>query len=172
MIATKYFKLLLLVLMIYIINPLAIKASTINKSVGNVTSLPIPRFVSTKSKPTNVRTGPGRRYPIKFTFSEKVPLKIIDEYQDWRKIEDWQGEQGWIHKALLSSRRLGLIENKTSLYKTTKPSGLKARLGERIIVKIDSCDLKWCYVEVLNVDAEGYIDKRHIWGINQEEIID
>ena len=112
MIATKYFKLLLLVLMIYIINPLAIKASTINKSVGNVTSLPIPRFVSTKSKPTNVRTGPGRRYPIKFTFSEKVPLKIIDEYQDWRKIEDWQGEQGWIHKALLSSRRLGLIENK------------------------------------------------------------
>ncbi|MGB1360786.1 MAG: SH3 domain-containing protein [Alphaproteobacteria bacterium] len=142
------------------------------KSVGASTKLEIPRYVSTKSKPVNVRTGPGRRYPIRTVFKQKVPVKIIDEYLDWRKVEDWEGGNGWIHKALLTGKRLGTIQvATTNIYKSDKPSGVIAKVGEFVVVKIDSCDTKWCYVNLPDHDINGYIDQRHIWGVKENERI-
>ena len=143
------------------------------KTVGDVTGLKIPRFVSTKSSLTNVRTGPGRRYPIRVKLLETLPLKIVDEYKDWRKIEDFENQTGWVHKALLSSRRLGLVQVATAkLYRTDEPSGLKAYLGENVILKIEVCDRTWCYVNVPSHDIDGYVKQIDIWGIFPNEKID
>ena len=54
--------------------------------------LPIPRFASLRSDEVNVRTGPGTRYPVDWVFKRKsMPVEIVAEYENWRKIRDWQG---------------------------------------------------------------------------------
>ena len=64
------------------------------------------RFVSLRSNEVNVRVGPGVRYPIKWKFRQKlIPVEVVQEYDTWRKIRDWEGAEGWVHKAMLWNRR-------------------------------------------------------------------
>src|SRR4030095_12903685 len=61
--------------------------------------LPIPRFASLRSDEVNVRTGPGTRYPVDWVFKRKgMPVEIVAEYENWRKIRDWKGARGWGHQ--------------------------------------------------------------------------
>ena len=52
------------------------------------------RFVSLRSDEVNVRVGPGVRYPVKWVFRQKaIPVEIVQEYDTWRKIRDWEGAE-------------------------------------------------------------------------------
>ena len=74
--------------------------------LGRETGLEVPRFVSLSSNKINVRAGPGRRYPIKWIFQrQNLPVKIIAEFDTWRKIKDHEGIEGWVHQRMLSGRR-------------------------------------------------------------------
>ena len=72
--------------------------------------LPLPRFVSLKSDPVNLRTGPGRKYPRTWVYRRAgLPVEIIQEHENWRRVRDAEGASGWIPRALLSSRRTVLV---------------------------------------------------------------
>ena len=72
--------------------------------------LPIPRFVTTRSEAVNLRSGPGERYPVQWVLRKKgMPVEIIAEYENWRKIRDWLDTEGWVHQALLSGKRMIVI---------------------------------------------------------------
>ena len=94
--------------------------------------LPIPRFASLRSDEVNVRTGPGSRYPVDWVFKRKsMPVEIVAEYENWRKVRDWQGASGWVHQSLLTGKRSFLISAKTAdLHKTPASSApVVAKLG-------------------------------------------
>ena len=77
---------------------------------GRSTGLPLPRFVSLAADRVNVRFGPGKQYPVNWVFARKgLPVEIIAEFDTWRKIRDYDGEEGWIHSSLLSSRRTIMV---------------------------------------------------------------
>ena len=81
--------------------------------LGKETGLKIPRYVSLKSNDANIRVGPSINYPIVIKYIQKnYPLKILEEYDDWRKIEDFTENIGWIHKSLISGNRTGIIISK------------------------------------------------------------
>src|SRR6187551_1397129 len=81
-------------------------AATQRKGSG----LPIPRFASLRSDQVNVRTGPGPRYPIDWVFKRQaMPVEIVAEYENWRKIRDWQGATGWVLQSLLTGKRSFII---------------------------------------------------------------
>ena len=96
--------------------------STANQRKGS--GLPIPRFVSLRSDEVNVRTGPGTRYPVDWVFKRKgMPVEIVAEYENWRKIRDWQGASGWVHQSLLTGKRSFIIASKAAaLHKTPAAS--------------------------------------------------
>src|SRR5919204_606278 len=75
--------------------------------------LPLPRFASLRSDEVNVRTGPGTRYPVDWVFKRKgMPVEIVAEFENWRKIRDWQGASGWVHQSLLTGKRSFIIPAK------------------------------------------------------------
>ena len=77
---------------------------------GSATGLEIPRYVSIKFDNANVRVGPSKNYPIFIKYVKpNFPIKVIEEYQNWRKIIDYEDHSGWIHKSLLKGERHGLI---------------------------------------------------------------
>ena len=58
-----------------------------------------------------MRTGPGRNYPGIWLYKRRdLPIRVVQIYPNWRKIEDPDGEQGWMLVTLLSDRRTGIVK--------------------------------------------------------------
>ena len=70
---------------------------------GPVTNLPLPRFVSLKASEANVRRGPSLDHRIDWVFRHRdMPLRVTAEFGHWRRVEDNEGQGGWIYYTLLS----------------------------------------------------------------------
>ena len=133
----------------------------------NGSGLKIPRMVSLKNSLTYMRSGPGKNYPITFEFRKKgYPLKIIAEYNNWRKVTTHTNITGWIHTQLLSSFRTALILKNTLLKKRPSNSSKpKAKLLQNLLVNIKSCELNWCNIEIIkNKVFLGWVEKSSLWG--------
>ena len=138
--------------------------------IGDVTGLQIPRFVSVKAKPANVRVGPGTDYPLKWTFVRRfVPVEITAEFGLWRRVRDWDGSSGWVLGALLSGRRTALaapwLMGKTIALRSdgAAKAPLIARVQPKVFVHIEGCNGQWCRVRVHG--AGGYIRQTLLWGV-------
>lgn len=123
-------------------------------------------FMSLKSKKVNLRSGPGREYIIKYTYQvHGMPLKILDSYYDWKKIQDYQGDTGWISKNLLSKRRMIIVtSNMTTLQ---KGRNVKTRpllvMKKNVVAKLLKCKGEWCKIELK--EKKGWVQKSDVWGI-------
>jgi SH3-like domain-containing protein len=79
-------------------------------AVGATSGLPVPRFVSLKPDRVTVRGGPTRDHEIAFVFTRSgLPVEITAESDNWRRIRDWEGAEGWVYHSLLSGRRTALV---------------------------------------------------------------
>jgi SH3-like domain-containing protein len=135
--------------------------------------LPIPRFASLKSDEVNVRTGPGTRYPVDWVFKRKMmPVEIVAEYENWRKIRDWQGASGWVYQGLLTGKRSFIVPSRTAnLYKTPSNSAeVVAKLEPEVMGEIRSCTGDWCRVR-LTGGVSGWLERTEIWGVYKSEPI-
>jgi SH3-like domain-containing protein len=59
------------------------------------------KTVVVKNDTCNVRSGPGTDHDIRFTVDRGVPFKVLAEKGDWLHIIHADGDEGWIHKALV-----------------------------------------------------------------------
>jgi SH3-like domain-containing protein len=150
--------------------------ATSASDIGVTTGLPLPRFVSIKAGLVNVRVGPGIDYPLKWTFVRRgLPVEIIAEFGNWRRIRDWQGEQGWMFGPLLSGRRTALVapwsEAKPVLLRSDAATNasIVAVVQPTVLVHLIRCDGKWCKVAVKS--RQGYIRQTGLWGAYPGEIL-
>ena len=139
----------------------------VSKTNINGSGLKIPRIVSLKNSLTYIRSGPGKKYPITFEIKQKGhPLKIVSEFNNWRKIHTSDNLTGWIHTQMLSSFRTGIITKTTLLKKIpSEKSRSEAKLLANLLVNIKKCELKWCKIEIKKDKVfVGWIKKTSIWG--------
>src|SRR5690242_4111327 len=144
------------------------KASAQRKGSG----LPIPRFATLKSDEVNVRTGPGSRYPVDWVFKRKMmPVEIVAEFENYRKIRDWQGASGWVYQGLLTGKRSFIVPAKAaSLHRTpARTAEVVATLQPEVTGMIESCSGDWCRVKVSGVS--GWLERTDVWGVYKSEPI-
>ena len=141
--------------------------------IGKETGLEIPRYVSLKSNDANIRVGPSMNYPIVVKYIIKnYPLKVLEEYNEWRKVEDFKKNVGWIHKSLISGTRTGIVLSKNNekiQLLNTLDGNVIGEIGKGNIINIEKCKINWCLVSINNF--KGWIDKKYIWGVKKREII-
>ena len=133
----------------------------------NGSGLKIPRIVSLKKSLTYMRSGPGKEFPVKFELKLKgYPLKVVAEFNNWRKVITYSKISGWIHTQLLSSFRTGLITKTTFLKKTpTHSSNSLAKLLPNLLINIKKCEENWCKIEIVKKKKYiGWVQKSTIWG--------
>ena len=81
---------------------------------GSVSGLPIPRFVSLKPDRVNVRAGPNKDQEVRWVYTHAgMPVEITAEFENWRRIRDWEGAEGWVYHSLLSGRRTAMVLTKS-----------------------------------------------------------
>ena len=147
-----------------------------NAEVGK-SGLPLPRFVSLKSKKVNMRVGPGSEYQVEWMYVKQgLPVEIIQEFDNWRKVRDPQGNEGWILHSLLSGKRTAIISpwdrgkegNLISMLEAPDSTAkLKAQLQPGVIAKVNYCDNQWCKLSAAN--ARGYVKQELLWGVYPDE---
>ena len=144
-----------------------------NAEIGKETGLEIPRYISLKSNDTNVRVGPSINYPITIKFIVKnYPLMIIEEYDDWRKVVDFNNKVGWVHKSLISGNRTGIILSQKDDFvevSNINNGSIIGKLGKGNVIDVIKCKIKWCLISFYN--HKGWVNKKNIWGVKDKEII-
>ena len=141
--------------------------------LGTVTKLPIPRYVSLRSSKINVRRGPGLDYRKDWVFRRAGwPVKIVDEYGDWRRIVDMDDASGWVFHAMLTGRRTVLITGDTVFFrKTPRVTASATAEAERgVVARLRKCRTEWCEVE--KDGYRGWVPKADIWGVEAGEVSD
>ena len=133
--------------------------------------LPLPRFVSLRKDQVNLRTGPGVRYPVDWVFIYKnMPVEILAEFKGWRKVRDWKGTTGWVHRSMLSGKyRWIIVRNNTEpLRREAKPEApVIAKLESKVVGQLEQCRGDWCEVTVNGI--QGWIKRTALWGVYPNE---
>src|ERR1041384_1415189 len=83
-------------------------------ALGTTSGLPVPRFVSLKSDHVNVRGGPTKDNEVSWIYTRSgLPVEITAEFENWRRIRDSEGSEGWVYHSLLSGKRTAVITTKS-----------------------------------------------------------
>ncbi|MCC1481616.1 SH3 domain-containing protein [Roseibaca sp. Y0-43] len=140
---------------------------------GPVTNLPLPRYVSLKANEANARRGPDTSHRIDWVYQRRdLPLRVTAEFEHWRRVEDMDGQGGWMHYALLSGVRTALVsQDMTQLRARPSAEARELALLERgVIGTLRHCDPDWC--EISFDDLSGWVPKSALWGVAPDEVID
>jgi len=139
--------------------------------------LPVPRFVSLKSDHVNVRVGPTRENDVSWIYTRSsLPVEITAEFENWRRIRDSEGSEGWVYHSLLSGRRTAVVTSKekdglTPLFDRADPtSAVAARLEAGVLASVRRCTVGWCRISGSGFD--GWIEQERLWGVYPDEKID
>ena len=122
-------------------------------------------FLTLKYNRVKVRQGPSFEYPVKFIYKKKyLPIKIIDNKDNFRKITDLKNNNGWIHVSQLTKKKSAInIHNLSIIFK--KPniySQPMAKLEKGKVVIVKKCKEDWC--KIITNGYKGWIFKNYLWG--------
>ena len=139
---------------------------------GSVTAaladdLPLPRFVSLKADEVNLRAGPGQSYPVEWVFTRKgLPVEIVAEYDQWRKIQDIDGTIGWVHRVMLSGQRSVLIAGLDVVTAHDEPGEANLPVFQAepgVQGTLLRCESDWCRIDVAG--RKGWLPMASLWGV-------
>ena len=124
-------------------------------------------FASLRSGETNVRSGPGKNYQVKFTYKlSKIPVHVISEYDNWNEIEDYDGQTGWVSQSLLTKRKMLMVRTNKDFVnmhsKANEKSRIIFRLENKVIGNYIKCRNDWCALKVKN--KKGWVKRSNLWG--------
>lgn len=111
-------------------------------------------------------------YPIRWIYKrEGLPVEIIQEFDVWRKIKDPEGGTAWVHKILLTGRRTVILKSSepVTAWKDDDGEGPVAKLEPKVVARIEECTEGFCKLEL--VPFEGWVEKKFLWGVYPNEII-
>ena len=143
------------------------------QSAKGVSGLPLPRFVSLKSKRVNLRIGPSTDYATSWMYTKAgLPVEIIQEYDNWRRIRDADGTEGWVNHALLSGERTAIAApwmrgKGEAVYVNMRrdplpSSSVIAKLEPGVVFSVKECTGDWCHVDASG--TEGWVAQSEVWG--------
>ena len=131
----------------------------------------LPRFVSLKHDEVYMRKGPSRDHPIDWVYKTKnLPLKIVSEFENWRKVIDSEGTIGWIHRSQLSNKRKVqvILENLKIRNKPNIDAKVIAIAEVGALLNLERCDEKWCRLSHQNI--KGWSSRDGFFGLIKNEI--
>ena len=139
--------------------------------------LPVPRFVSLKADRVTVRGGPDKDHDVAWIYTRVGwPVEITAEFENWRRIRDCDGAEGWVYHSLLTGKRTAAVQLKSktdlaSLYRAPDAhSDVAARLQVGVLSLVKHCTGTWC--QISGDGFAGWIEQSALWGVYPGEKIE
>jgi SH3-like domain-containing protein len=147
------------------------------EQLGSASGLPLPRFVSLKADKVNMHIGPTKNHEVKWLYQRAgLPVEITAEFENWRRIRDSDGTEGWVYHSLLSGRRTGVVTAKSKdelipLYERADArSTVIAQLQPGVLGSVKRCSGGWC--RMYGQGFDGWIPQERLWGVYPNEKVE
>lgn len=144
-------------------------ASASAQTCDTFSGLPVPRFVSLKFNETRGRAGPSFTHPVAWLYQRQgLPVEIVAETPDWRRVRDPEGEEVWMHRRTLTGRRSVWSRDATQLRsRPDETASLIADVQAGAVLWLERCRAGWCRLEA--DDHRGWARADAFWGVYREE---
>ena len=126
-----------------------------------------PYWASISAGQAKMRTGPGRQFPASWLYQRaNLPVKVLETYPNWRRIEDPDGTIGWMQANLLSEDRTGLVIGEVRPLREAPDASARIiwRAEPGVVGKLSECSRGWCKFDVRG--RMGFVETGHIWGVD------
>lgn len=131
--------------------------------------LEVPRWISLKFDKVNARAGPGDDHRLLWVYNVRgLPVQVIQETVDWRRVCDPDGGLAWVHKRTTNGERAAMNLQPQQLPLAASPStgaAVRAFWIPRSLGELKQCKGGWCQVQV--EDATGWVRQGAVWGGKQ-----
>jgi SH3-like domain-containing protein len=94
-----------------------------------------------------------------------LPLQVIAETSEWRRVCDPEGALAWVHKRVTDGRRMTMNTQASPVPLLRRPKDgatPAAYLNSRALATLDRCDRGWCKVRADH--AAGWVREGVLWG--------
>ena len=128
------------------------------------------KMVSVVGDNVNLRSGPGTKYSVKWKYGSGFPLRVLEEKGGWLKVEDFEGDSGWLYEKLTSrnghmivkvhknqNKKINIRSGPSTKYKIVG----KAYYG--VVFKTIKQQNGWAHVKH-DSGLEGWIKRSLLWG--------
>jgi len=148
-------------------------------ATGTASGLPVPRFVSLKPGKVNVPAGPTKDNDVAWVYTRSgLPVEITAEFENWRRVRDSEGAEGWVYHSLLSGRRTAPVIPKAKVKDEPLPiyrgadtaSSVVARLQPGVQGTVKRCTGNWC--RITGEGYDGWIEQDRLWGVYPNEKVE
>jgi SH3-like domain-containing protein len=126
----------------------------------------VPRWLSLKRGAALARRGPGFDYPPLFTYRARgLPVQVVAETAEWRRICDPDGGAFWIHRSQVDGRRTVLTPRQARVSLLARPqNGARtvAQVNPRTLGDLERCQGGWCRIRAGG--QSGWVRQDEVWG--------
>jgi len=132
--------------------------------LSDFSGLPVPRYASLRYGEVNGRAGPSFDYPVAWSYRrEGLPVVIVRESQEWRKIRDPQGDEVWVHRRMLAEDRTVITTDSGRLRRSAGARGVALAAFEAgVVARLVRCEAGWC--EIRTEEVSGWTEASLLWG--------
>ena len=125
-----------------------------------------PRYVSLKTEGANGRRGPGVDQKVDWIYEEAgLPLLVTGQSGPWRRVQDPDGAQVWMHASNLDNRRTVYVSADQDVALKSQPGDkgrTLAHLAHGVVGALTGCEGDWRRIAV--GDHAGWAPRAALWG--------
>lgn len=132
-----------------------------------------PYWASISASQARMRTGPGRNFPISWLYQRAdLPVRVVEIYANWRKVEDPEGVQGWMLVNLLSAERTAMVTGDIRALRAAPRADapIRYRAEPGVVGRLRGCRDGWCEFDVHG--RSGHIRAAYLYGVDADEEVD
>lgn len=130
----------------------------------------LAKMVSVVGDNVNLRSGPGTKYSVKWKYGSGFPLKVVQEKGGWLKVEDFEGDTGWLYQKLTSRSGHMIVKvhkNENKKVNIRSGPGTKYKVVGKayygVVFKTIKQQNGWAQVKH-DSGLEGWIKRSLLWG--------
>ncbi|MEC3911703.1 SH3 domain-containing protein [Sphingobium sp. CR2-8] len=126
---------------------------------------PVPYWASLSHDEARMRVGPSLDYPSNWVYRRRdLPVKVVQVLGLWRKVEDPDGAQGWMHVRLLSDTPTAIVRAPVAPLRESASDTARAlfRAERGVVGRLSDCSGGWCAFDAKG--QRGYVKASDVWG--------
>ena len=147
--------------------PAACQQNRAGKDDTTPSGFAVPRYLVLRFGEINARAGPSEDHGKLWTYHAKgMPVQVIAETRDWRRICDPEGGVSWVAARMLEGGDGAVIRMKPQplpLHKSASDrTPVTGTLPVRAVAVLEECQAGWCRISAGR--ARGWAPAAELWG--------
>ena len=132
-------------------------------SVAASSSVQAADYVSVARNGVNLRSGPGTQNEAIFQLPVGYPLVVLERKGAWIKVQDYEGDKGWIQQSMVSSTPSVIVRVREAKVRSG-PSASATEIGKAAKdVILSKTGAQGAWIKVSHPDLTGWVHKDLLW---------